>query len=181
MKKALCPNKQIPFCLEGMLSGAVKLCGAHRKLLLLIWDIFMFAVVGLNSFILLLHRSRANQSFSYVVCAGAALYFFVLLGQTILLLRRDDRHERLVATKRVLRLVYTAIYLTSIMLEVIPLSEISGNEPIIAYKGFLFFWAALWGTNFLWLGQVCRRLRAVFAADMTTGQAGAVGKTDGSC
>lgn len=133
----------------------------HRSLLLLVWDVFGFSVVGLSGFLRLLYHNRANHDFQYVICTGAALYLFVLLGQTVLLLRRDDRHEKLVAAKRVLRLIYTAIYLTSIMLEVIPMSQTPGNEPLIAYKGFLFFWAVLWGTNFLWVKQVSRRLMVI--------------------
>lgn len=129
---------------------------SHREGLLLFWDFFMFSVVGFNSFILLLRKSQGHQELSHVICAGASVYLLVLIIQTRLLLKHQRRHKTLLICKKVFRLVYTAIYLTAIMLDVLALTQTEGTERTLVYKGFLFIWVSLWGTNFLWIKQVWR-------------------------
>ena len=141
-------------CITRLIQGSKRLFRPYRTVLLLIWDIFIFAVVGLNSFILLIYRNQEHFELKYVICAGAAAYFFVLLIQTCCLLNHEKRHKTLVTTKKVFRLIYTAIYLTSILLDVISLAEKAGSELILAYDGILFIWVSLWGTNCLWINQV---------------------------
>ena len=126
------------------------ICGAHHASLLLVWDIFSFAVLGLNSFILLLH------DLVYVICAGAVAYVFVMIGQTCFLFKQKRRRRILLVTKKLFRLVYTLIYLTAIMLDILILAEAPGNELALAYNGCLFIWILLWGTNFLWIPQLFR-------------------------
>ena len=131
----------------------------HQNGLLLFGDIFMFSVIGLNSFILLLHRHREHSGLKYVICAGAVAYLFVLTFQTIFLRKNTNRRHILIFTKKVFRIIYTAIYLTAIMLDVLVIAEIPGKEWQIAYNGFLFIWVALWGTNFLWIKQIYQFLK----------------------
>lgn len=138
---------------------ALRFIKRHQRELLLLWDIFMFSVVGLNSFILLLHRHREHSSLKYVICAGAVAYLFVLLFQTIYLRQKANRRHIFLTTKRIFRLIYTAIYLTAIMLDILAIAEMPGKEYQISYNGFLFIWVALWGTNFLWLGQLYQLLK----------------------
>lgn len=134
----------------------------HKNGLLLLWDIFMFSVVGLNSFILLLYRHGNHSGLKYVICAGATSYLFVLLIQTIFLRRKTGRRQILFFTKKIFRLIYTAIYLTAIMLDVLTIAEVPGKEWQLSYNGFLFIWVILWGTNFLWLKQVYQFLKSRF-------------------
>lgn len=145
--------------LTTLLQKIKKFYWSYRAPLLLIWDIFMFSVVGLNSFILLIHRNREHQGLIYVICAGAAAYLLVLIVQTCFLLNHEKRHKILLVTKKIFRLIYTAIYLTAIMLDVLVLVEIPGTEITLAYNGILFIWVSLWGTNFLWIDQIAKSLR----------------------
>lgn len=126
----------------------------HRDQLLLLWDVFAFSVIGLNSYILLLHRHGTNHGLKYVICTGAVAYLFVLLMQTIMLRKAPNRRHILLFTKKIFRLIYTAIYLTAIMLDVLAIAGAPGSEWQLAYNGYLFIWVSLWGTNFLWLKQV---------------------------
>lgn len=58
---------------------------------------------------------------------------------------------------------HTAFYLTVIMLDVIAVTAQTdyGNEKILSYYGFLFIWVGFWGTNFLWLRKITKRIKEV--------------------
>lgn len=136
------------------IQSVLRFIKCHQNGLLLFWDVFMFSVIGLNSFILLIHRHREHSGLKYVICAGAVAYLFVLIFQTIFLWKKPNRRLILLFTKKIFRIIYTAIYLTAIMLDVLAIAEIPGKEWQIAYNGFLFIWVTLWGTNFLWIKQL---------------------------
>ena len=126
------------------------------------WEFLNFGVLGLNSFVLLyLHSVRS--SIQAVVCAGMAGYALVLLLQ-ILLCRSRPRPRRLGLfrlTKKVFRLVYTAIYLTAIMLDIFAVSQRPDAAPLLAYYGALLGWVVLWGTNCFWGITLWQRIRPV--------------------
>lgn len=140
----------------------------HKNGLFLLWDVFMFAVVGLNSFILLLHRHGTNLGLRYVICTGTVAYLFVLAIQTVMLRKAANRRSILFFTKKIFRLIYTAIYLTAIMIDIISLGGAPGTEWQMSYNGFLFIWTVLWGTNFLWIRQVYLFIRKRLCADRET-------------
>ena len=126
------------------------------------WEFLNFGVLGLNSFVLLyLHSARS--SIQAVICAGMAGYALVLLLQVLLCRSypRLRRLERFQLTKKVFRLVYTAIYLTAIMLDILAVSQRPGATPLLAYYGVLFGWVILWGTNCFWGIALWRRVGPV--------------------
>ena len=143
----------------GAVGAAARFVSRHRAGLLLLWDVVTFAVVGLNSFILLLYKYKANRGLKYVICTGTVAYLLVLLFQAVTLRKHTGRRKILLNTKRIFRLVYTAIYLTAIMIDMLAMAKMPGNEWRLSYNGFLFAWVVLWGTNFLWIGQVYRFAR----------------------
>lgn len=109
-----------------------------------------FGVLGLNSFIML-YFHNINSEIRYVVCAGALGYTVVLSLQTFLF-RHCPKHRMYLIrlSKKIFRLIYTAIYLTAIMLNIIAVSQIPNNISSMVYYGWLFIWVAIWGTNCLW-------------------------------
>lgn len=115
---------------------------------------FSFGIVGLNSFVLLYYHSE-QEDFQKVVLAGAVSYAVVLFLQTIFYRHTPERRVRILRlTKKVFRLIYTAVYLTSIMMNIIVASEtLTPALPMVYYSCF-FVWTMLWGTNCLWLRKV---------------------------
>lgn len=136
----------------------------YQQLFRTAWDALNIGVISVNSFILLLYRNTNKTGMEYVICAGATIYILILLAQTILFRKSPvKQHELLYQTKNAFRLIYTAFYLTVIMLDVIAVTAQTdyGNEKILSYYGFLFIWVSLWGTNFLWLRKVAKRIKEV--------------------
>ena len=123
-----------------------------------VWEWFSFGVLGLNSFIMLYYRSTQG-AIQYVVCAGAVGYALVLFFQTVLYRHSPDQGMRILkVTRKVFRLIYTAIYLTSIMMNIIVASQMSNGVPLMIYYGWSFIWVTIWGTNCLWGGNAYRFL-----------------------
>ena len=135
-------------------SALLGFAARHKNGLLLLWDVFMFAVVGLNSFILLLRKHGTDHGLNVVIFTGTAAYLVILTVQTVLLRRAPNRRPVLHFTKKIFRLIYTALYLTAIMMDILALGGAPGTELQMSYNGFLFIWVSLWGTNFLWIRQV---------------------------
>lgn len=126
----------------------------YQKPLRLAWDVLNLGVIGLNSFILLYFKCGYGDGMNQVVCFGGTAYAFVLLVQTLFLRKMPEKRQKAVyQTKKIFRLIYTALYLTVIMLNVISVTEVSteGQEVLLSYYGVLFIWVSLWGTNCLWL------------------------------
>ena len=63
----------------------------------------------------------------------------------------ERRMQVLKFTKKVFRLIYTAVYLTSIMMNIIVASETANHVLPMVYYGWIFIWTTLWGTNCLWI------------------------------
>lgn len=147
----------------GLLKGVqFRLTPEKRRRLQYGWEFLNFGVLGLNSFVLLyLHSARS--SVQAIICAGMTGYALVLLLQ-IFLCRGRPRPRRLELfrrTKKVFRLVYTAIYLTTIMLDIFAVSQRPDAAPLLACYGALFCWVILWGTNCFWGIALWRRVRPV--------------------
>ena len=133
-----------------------------RHTLRTIWEGFNIGILGLNSFILIYLHEQSNTDIKYVICSAALAYALVFLTETILL--RDNPQKLIIVrkTKKVFRLIYTAIYLTVIMLEIIVVSELPNPARIMAYYGAMFIWVAVWGTNCLWLSKLQTRLASLY-------------------
>lgn len=120
-----------------------------------------YGVLGLNNFILLYYRNEQGGGFQKVVLTGAVSYAAVLSLQSISYRHTPERRMQVLKfTKKVFRLIYTAVYLTSIMMNIIVASETSNHVlPMVCY-GWMFIWTTLWGTNCLWIHKaipiVCR-------------------------
>ena len=126
------------------------------------WEFLNFGVLGLNSFVLLyLHSARS--SIQAVICAGMAGYALVMLLQALLCRSRPRprRLELFRLTKKVFRLVYTAIYLTAIMLDIFLAAHRPDAAPLLVFHCMSFVWVALWGTNGFWGLRLWRRVSPV--------------------
>lgn len=113
------------------------------------WQAFNLGVLSLNSFIMLQYATTV-RGLAYTVSAAAIGYVVVLLIQSIVLRKRPDKIESMLITRKVFRLLYTALYLTSIMLQVIAASGTADPVGTYRYCGVAFFWVLIWGTNVLW-------------------------------
>lgn len=132
----------------------------HSGHLHMLWDGFSIGVLGLNSFILLYYRYGQHNGMDYVIISGAVGYAAILFAQSIWLRAKPSkRHKTAHRIKSVFRLIYTAMYLTAIMLEVIEISaaKAPGYEQHLIFYGIVFLGVGLWGTNCLWLGKVLTR------------------------
>lgn len=126
-----------------------------------VWEWFNLGVLGLNSFIMLYYRG-AQGAIQYVVCAGALGYALVLLSQSVLYRRcPEQRMQTLKLTRKIFRLIYTAVYLTSTMMNIIVASQMQNSIPLMVYYGWIFIWAAVWGTNCFWAQKVCRLFKVL--------------------
>lgn len=124
-----------------------------------VWEWFSVVVLGLNSFILLYHRST-REAIQYIVCAGATGYFLVVVFQTILYRHQPESRMRILKlSQKAFRLIYTAIYLTSVMLNILTLSQVPDRMNLMAYYGLTFVWIAAWGTNCFWLNRLTQVLK----------------------
>lgn len=138
-----------------------------RSILRTIWEGFNIGILGLNSFILIYLHEQSNEEIKYVICSAALAYALVFLVETILLRGNPQKLVIVRKTKKIFRLIYTAIYLTVIMLEIIVVSELPDPARIMAYYGAMFIWVAVWGTNCLWLGKLQTRLVRLYQENKT--------------
>lgn len=141
-----------------------RLTPAARRMLRYGWEALNFGILGPAGFVMLyLHSARS--SIQAVVGAGMAGYALALPLQAVLCrgYSRLRRLERLRRTKTVFRLIYTAIYLTAILLDILTVSREPGAGPLLACRSVLFGWVCLWGTNGLWGNRLWRRIRPVLA------------------
>ena len=133
-----------------------------RSTLRAVWEGFNIGILGLNSFILIYLHEQSNEEIKYVICSAALAYALVFLSETILLRDRPQKLMIVRKTKKIFRLIYTAIYLTVIMLEIIVVAELPNPARIMAYYGAMFIWVAVWGTNCLWLGRMQAELLRLY-------------------
>ncbi len=150
---------------ERMMGFASRLYQNNQGAFRLSWDVLNIGVIGLNSFIFLLYKSSGYEGLDTVICFGAAAYALILLGQAVFFRRQSaKRQEAVYQTKRIFRLIYTALYLTKIMLDVIRITAqpAKGQEGLLAYYGFLFIWVSLWGTNCLWMQKALGWIRVLW-------------------
>lgn len=132
----------------------------HSGQLRVLWDGFSIGVLGLNSFILLYYRYGQHNGMDYVIISAAVGYAAILFMQALWFRTKPrERYQTAHRIKSIFRLIYTAIYLTAIMLEVIEISaaKVPGYEKHLMFYGIVFLGVGLWGTNCLWLGKVLTR------------------------
>ena len=138
-----------------------------RSTLRTVWECFNIGLLGLNSFILLYFRQQGNESMKYVICSCALAYTLVFLAETILFRNHPNKLVFVRKTKKIFRIVYTAVYLTVIMLEIIEVSEQPNPAFMMSYYGILFIWVAVWGTNCFWIGKLYPRLVRLYQSRKT--------------
>ena len=100
-----------------------------------------------------------NESIKYVICAGAFAYALIIAVQSIVYRTHPQKMTIVLRTKQIFRLIYTAVNLTAIMLDVLLVVEQPNPERELVYYGWLFIWTVLWGTNFLWMKKIFEKLR----------------------
>lgn len=119
-----------------------------------IWEAINIGIIGLNSFVMLYFRRQSNINMKQVIAVGAVAYALVLLVETIAL-NNEKRLRWVRVTKKIFRLIYTGIYLTCIMLDILAAKR-AGEEEVFTYYAISFVWVAIWGTNCLWLKSLLR-------------------------
>lgn len=130
----------------------------RRDTLIKIWEGINIGILGLNSFIMVYLREQGHVALKYVICSGALAYALAFLIETLLLRNHPQKLVVIRKTKKIFRLIYAAIYLTVIMINIIEVSEQPNPARMMAYYGAMFIWAALWGTNCLWIGKLYPKL-----------------------
>lgn len=134
----------------------------HREILRNIWQAVSIGVIGLNSYLLLLNRCTDHPSMQKVVYSGTAAYAVVFLFQTLRLRCMPTRRHRVARqTRTVFRLVYTVLYLTAIMLDVMNVIDSTSPDRTqhLVYYGWNFIAMGVWGTCCLWGPGALARLR----------------------
>lgn len=135
------------------------------KRLIFIWDILYVGVIGVNSFILLVLNNRNEHKLIYVICAMAVLYITVLL--TILIKFRKSKQLRkiLYSARKIFRIIYTAIYLTIIMLHLIRLglfNTIQDEDKLnVTYNIISFIFILIVGSSSFWWKKAVNLLNRV--------------------
>lgn len=125
-----------------------------------IWEAVNIGIIGLNSFVMLYFRRHSNINMKQVIAAGAVAYALVLLAETIAL-NNEKRLHWVRATKIIFRLIYTGIYLTCIMLDILAAKR-AGEEEVFTYYTISFVWVAIWGTNYLWLKSLLGLIKNLY-------------------
>lgn len=148
------------------LHRALRWWAARAGVLQALWQGFSIGVIGFNSYLMLLSRCAANRGLKHVVCAGITAYAAVFLFQAVRLRRAPARLRRVAGQTRVVfRLVYTALSLTAILLDVLALLRRPGPvDPLrLALYGWNFGFMTLWGTFCLWGPPALARVRGLLA------------------
>lgn len=121
---------------------------------LILWDILYVGFIGVNSYILLIYNNSNEPKMMRVICAMTVAYVTSLI--TILIKLREDKKLRkiLYLTNKIFRLIYTATYLTIIVLHLIRLGSFktisSFQSGAVIYNIIMFFFIAIIGTSSLW-------------------------------
>lgn len=126
-----------------------------------VWEAVTIGVTSLYSFVSLYFRQKNHVGIRYVTATAAIAYIMILLAQAIALRTSPQKLPAVHLTKKVFRLIYTAIYLTSIMLDILRVADTPKPEYALSYYGFLFIWVALWGTNCLWLKKLVNTIKDI--------------------
>jgi len=142
-----------------------------------IWEVFNVAFLGLNGYLLLYHRSAFDTGLRHVILSGAVFYALILLIQLIRYWRKPEWLGAFRTTKKVFRLIYTAFYLTGIMINVCAMPMGRQSTGLLLWYGIQFCWAVLWGTNCFWLSKATKAVYRVILEKKSQKTAPA----DGNC
>lgn len=142
------------------------------------WEVFNITFLGLNSYLLLYHRSTFDTGLRHVILFGAVFYAIILLVQLIRYWHKSAWIGAFRTTKNVFRLIYTAFYLTGIMINVCAVPMGRQSIHLLVWYGIQFCWAILWGTNCFWLGKATK---AVYHAISERKSKKAESSTGNSC
>lgn len=147
-------------CLAGCVRRArAWLTPARCHRLLSVWDGCNIGVLGLSSYLLLYLRGTADPGLKHVICWGAVGYILTLAVQAAVLRGCTGRLQAMRTTRTVFRLLYTALYLTALMIDIFALSGQPDTAGQMTWQGALCLWACIWGTRCLWLGRAVGAVR----------------------
>lgn len=149
-----------------------KLSPGQRRILLKSWEGVNIGILNLNSFLLLYYRWGRSHGMKYVICAGAAAYAIIILFQSVFYRKNPRTMQIIHQTKTVFRLIYTAVYLTAIMLDVIAVAQMPGTEWMLVTYGWFFIWISIWGAKCLWLKSIVKLASRKFHVPFTWQQEG---------
>lgn len=109
---------------------------------MILFDILYIGVIGLNSYILLIHKNQNEEKLIYVICAAAFSYVLTLIILLIKLRKKKKLRETLYLTRKIFKVIYTILYLTIIMIHLIRLSsleEVSNGQMIVIIYNIVMF------------------------------------------
>ncbi|MBK1810026.1 hypothetical protein JHL18_05130 [Clostridium sp. YIM B02505] len=123
-----------------------------------LWDFIYIGVIGLNSYIWLFHNNRNEPKMKYVI-VGMAIVYVVTSFLLSVMFRGDKlRRQKIYLVRKIFRLIYTAVYLTIIMLHLINLGLFDtipdGKVELLIYNIVMFIVIAITGTISLWWKKV---------------------------
>ncbi|MCM1991429.1 hypothetical protein [Oceanirhabdus seepicola] len=126
------------------------------SVLLALWDILIICIIGLNSFILLYLRNQEHSDMYRVIYAFLNAYIVVFVTEIIVLLffrRNVDLRNVLYFTRKIFRLIYTAVYLTIIMITLIHIEDYATPDQmqnVMIYNSVMFVGISINGTSCIW-------------------------------
>lgn len=145
-------SDSIPAPLASAVERLLRWAQPRQRALRLAWQGFGIGVIGLNSYLMLLNRTT-DIGLKKVVLFGLLAYAAVFCFLTVWLRREPHRRRRIAQQiKTLFRLIYTALYLTTVMLDVLAITARpdGGGRWMLVYYGWLFLGMGVWGTNCLW-------------------------------
>ena len=114
--------------------------------------IVQLSLISIASYFLLLFRTAHITGLGNVIIFGILFYTVVYVIE-FTRNRGETKKRRILLVKRVFGLIYTAIYLAAIMIEIIHCCTANDNLRL-TLQSLLFVWVALWGTRDFWIQKL---------------------------
>ena len=115
-------------------------------------NIVQLSLISIASYFLLLFRTAHITGLGNVIIFGILFYTVVYVIE-FTRNRGETKKRRILLVKRVFGLIYTAIYLAAIMIEIIHCCTANDNLRL-TLQSLLFVWVALWGTRDFWIQKL---------------------------
>lgn len=134
-----------------------------RPYLTAVWDILSIGVMGISSFVTLFVRNQELTAMAHLIMLALIAYILLLTAEFLFLrILKKDRNwrETLRFTRKVFRLIYTAIYLTIIAANLcgtVGLAAAGDATGVLIQNVITFIGVALIGTSCLWKDKALMR------------------------
>lgn len=112
-----------------------------------------FSLIGIISYISLYFRAEHISGVGMVIIFGGVSYTLVYAVEMMRIREIEQKRKNIIFVKLIFRLVYTAIYLTVIIIDIIKLAGDS-NKWALMINGLLFIWVLIWGTRDFWINRI---------------------------